>query len=253
MFKFLRRSSSFQRVFQAPPFPVLKSCRRNFPTGSCTQGWASLLFRPVPFNASQAPALAISQLQGFHSSPPHLKKRKATEEPQQRELDLLRYDMKNLKEAPKPALYLSIAGLIPFVSAPLIMAVTKVYYVEIAFAQVAYGACMLSFFGGIRWGFALMESSLARPDWLNLVNSMVPALLAWIALLCKDLPMQATILVIIGLGIALHYDLALLSGYPSWFKALRAIVTIVAASSLVATLLIPDFFPEKSLSSEQKN
>nr|XP_033772150.1 transmembrane protein 69 [Geotrypetes seraphini]XP_033772151.1 transmembrane protein 69 [Geotrypetes seraphini]XP_033772152.1 transmembrane protein 69 [Geotrypetes seraphini] len=251
MFTFLRRASSFQRVFQAPSFPALKSSRQSFPTGSCVQGWASLLFKPALFNASQAPALTISQLQGFHSSPPQFKKRKAKEEPQQRELDLLRYDMRNLKEAPKPALYLSFAGLIPFVSVPLIMAVTKVYYVEVAFAQVAYGACMLSFFGGIRWGFALLESSLAQPDWLNLVNSMVPALLAWIALLYKDLLTQATIFVIIGLGIALHYDLALLLGYPSWFKALRAIVTIVAVSSLVVTLLLKGLYPEKSLSDGQ--
>ncbi|XP_053324886.1 transmembrane protein 69 [Spea bombifrons] len=183
----------------------------------------------------------------IHTSNSHLKKRKVQEEPEPRELDLLRYDMRSLKDAPKPALYLGLGGLIPFVAAPLVMNATACYYPEVAFAQVAYGASILSFLGGVRWGFAIPEGSPAKPDWKNLANSTVPALLAWLALLFREDLSESTFFVIMGLGIALHYDLSLLPTYPPWFKALRAILTLVAILSLVGTLAFSSVYPHKSL------
>ncbi|XP_042318789.1 transmembrane protein 69 [Sceloporus undulatus] len=197
----------------------------------------------------QTPACMI-KAQHFHCSFCNLKKKKPPE-PEPRELDLLRYDMPSLKDTPKPALYLGFAGLIPFVSIPLFMAVQEAYYPELVFAQIAYGASIVSFLGGIRWGFALPEGSPAKPDWINLSNSVVPSLLAWFALLFKDDTTQAGIMVIIGLGIALHYDLALLPTYPRWFKALRAILTVIAACSLIATICIVNIYPEKSLNQNE--
>ncbi|MBN3302208.1 TMM69 protein, partial [Amia calva] len=132
------------------------------------------------------------------------------------------------------------------------MAATQLYLPEVAFAQVAYGACILSFLGGARWGFALPEGSPAKPDWLNLANSVVPALLAWVALLFGDNLTEANLMVIMGLGIALHYDLALLPTYPSWFKAMRTVLTLVATFSLVATLILTSVYPEKRLSAQKK-
>ncbi|XP_062853164.1 transmembrane protein 69 [Trichomycterus rosablanca] len=188
--------------------------------------------------------------ESFHLSSLKLKKREP-EEPPPRELDLLRYDLKSLKHAPKPALYLGLSGLIPFVSAPLLMAITETYLPEVAYAQVVYGASIVSFLGGARWGFALPEGSPAKPDWLNLANSVVPSLIAWLALLFSHNITQSSMLVIMGLGISLHYDLALLPTYPSWFKALRTVLTTVAFLSLVATLVIKGFFPEKKYLTEE--
>ncbi|KAM4642808.1 transmembrane protein 69 [Discoglossus pictus] len=189
----------------------------------------------------------LSHTMGIHTSTCHLKRRKVQEEPEKRELDLLRYDMRAIKDAPRPALYLGLGGLVPFVSAPILMSVTTCYYPELAFAQVAYGASILSFLGGVRWGFAIPENSPAKPDWLNLANSVVSPLLAWVALLFRDNLTEATLMVVMGLGIALHYDLALLPTYPSWFKAMRAILTLVAVFSLIGTLVISGQYPSKSL------
>ncbi|CAL1593375.1 unnamed protein product [Knipowitschia caucasica] len=181
-----------------------------------------------------------------HSSPACLTKRPQPE-PAPRELDLLRYDMKELFHGPKPALYLGFSGLLPFVCPSLFMAATEIYIPEVAFAQVAYGASILSFLGGVRWGFALPPGSPEKPDWLNLGNSVVPSLLAWVSLLLVQTIVPAAIMVIMGLGVALHYDLALLPTYPRWFKAMRAVLTIVATASLGATLLVYGAFPEKRL------
>ncbi|XP_059922520.1 transmembrane protein 69 [Gadus macrocephalus] len=188
----------------------------------------------------------LQRTQSFHGSAVRLKKRQQPDPPP-RELDLLRYDMKHLWKGPKPALYLGMAGLIPFVAPPLLMAVTETYLPELAYIQVAYGASIISFLGGSRWGFTLPESSPAKPDWINLANSVVPSLLACAAMLLSDSITPAATLVIMGLGVSLHYDLSLLPTYPSWLKALRAVLTTVAFLSLVGTLVMDGLFPVKIL------
>ncbi|KAM4549470.1 transmembrane protein 69-like [Odontesthes bonariensis] len=189
-------------------------------------------------------ALLVARNRYFHHSAVRSKKR-VQPEPPPRELDLLRYDMRDLWKSPKPALYLGFAGLIPFVSPALLMAVTETYYPQLAYAQLAYAASIISFLGGARWGFALPESSPAKPDWINLTNSVVPSLLAWVTMLMSDSIVPAATMVIMGLGISLHYDLSLLPTYPSWFKALRAILTIVAFFSLLGMVIMNGLYPEK--------
>ncbi|XP_061681404.1 transmembrane protein 69-like isoform X2 [Syngnathoides biaculeatus] len=187
--------------------------------------------------------------QYFHSSVVRRKKRLQPETPP-RELDLLRYDMKDFWKSPKPALWLGFAGLVPFVAPPLFMGVTENYLPEIAYAQLTYGVSIVSFLGGARWGFALPESSPAKPDWINLSNSVIPSLLAWVTMLMSESIVPAATMVIMALGISLHYDLSLLPTYPCWFKALRSVLTAVAFFSLVGTLVVHGIYPEKNFFSE---
>nr|XP_061832312.1 transmembrane protein 69-like [Nerophis lumbriciformis] len=186
--------------------------------------------------------------QYFHSSVVRLKKREKPEPPP-RDVDLLRDDMQDFWKSPKPALWLGSAGLIPFVAPTLFMGAVEICYTELVYAQVAYGASIVSFLGGSRWGFALPEGSPAKPDWVNLSNSVVSPLLAWAAMLIAD-SISAATTVIVALGISLHYDLSLLPTYPSWFKALRAVLTIVAVVSLLGTILVINVYPTKKLFSE---
>ncbi|KAM9824659.1 transmembrane protein 69-like [Neosynchiropus ocellatus] len=188
----------------------------------------------------------VEQSRWLHSSAVMQKKR-VKPEPPPREVGRLRYDMPYLRDSPRPFLLIGSAGLLPFVLPPLIVAVTECYYTELAFAQLAYGASILSFLGGARWGFALPGSSPARPDWLNLSNAVVPSLLACTAVLLEDGKGTGAFMLVIGLGIALHYDLALLPSYPRWMRALCGVFTIVAVGSLLATFVLQDLYPEKSL------
>ncbi|XP_032420599.1 transmembrane protein 69-like [Xiphophorus hellerii] len=157
-----------------------------------------------------------------------------------------------LAQAPKPALYLGFSGLIPFLSAPLFMAATQSFYPDVAYAQLVYGASIVSFLGGARWGFAIPAGSPAKPDWMNLGNSVVPSLLAWLALLCRDNVTEGALVVIMGLGLSLHYDLTLLPGYPAWFRAMRTVLTLVATFSLVATLILKKVCVERKLKEVEK-
>uniref|UniRef100_A0A8D0KJX1 Transmembrane protein 69 n=1 Tax=Salvator merianae TaxID=96440 RepID=A0A8D0KJX1_SALMN len=224
-------------------FPQLRRYKVFSPFSA--ENISTVLRKPQDVNWPFASA-SITKAQSFHSSCSSWKKKKPREaEP--RELPPLLRDILSLKNSPKPALYLGFAGLIPFISLPLIMIIQKVYYPELAFAQLTYGASILSFLGGMRWGFALPENSPAKPDWINLANSIVPPLFAWLALLWKDDLAQAAMTIIIGLGIALFNDLVLLPTYPSWFKGLRTVLTTVAACSFVLMICIGYMYPEKHL------
>lgn len=206
------------------------------------QSQASSVLLPSRVNSSNR-LLNISPVSWYALRLCHSDSKGATERGQSKE----GFSLKALTQAPKPALYLGFSGLIPFLSAPLLMAATQSFFPEIAFAQVVYGASIVSFLGGARWGFALPAGSPAQPDWMNLGNSVVPSLLAWLALLCRDNITEGALVVIMGLGLSLHYDLTLLPGYPSWFKAMRTVLTLVATFSLVATLTIKKFFPVKKI------
>ncbi|XP_032923685.1 transmembrane protein 69-like [Catharus ustulatus] len=216
--------------------PSLLCCGKN------KTAWSSLALRlqrdahPLSTSLNLKPAsVYTTKLQAFHTSLPVFKKKTPAESEAESQKSL-----ESLKDSPKPALYLSLGGLIPFVAVPLTMAVQGTYCPQLAFAQVAYGAATASFLGGMRWGFALPENSPAKPDWLNLANGTVPPLLACQALLFKDVT-QGAVMLMLALGIALHYDVSLLPTYPRWFKVLRVVGTTVMILSLLATVALKAF------------
>jgi hypothetical protein len=55
--------------------------------------------------------------------------------------------IKHLRHSPMPALVLGVSGLIPFITAPAYMMYSSVYMGNICFAQMTYGATILSFLG----------------------------------------------------------------------------------------------------------
>ncbi|NXM52364.1 TMM69 protein, partial [Illadopsis cleaveri] len=236
-------------------FPLIQRCYFNTPfklqkltgpslllSGENKTTWSCLVCRlrrdacPSSTSLSLKPASAYTtKLQAFHTSVPVFRKKiPAESEAESQE------SPESLKDSPRPALYLSLGGLVPFVAVPLAMAVQGSYCPQLAFAQLAYGAATASFLGGMRWGFALPENSPAKPDWLNLANGTVPPLLACQALLFKDVT-QGAVMLMLALGIALHYDISLLPTYPRWFKLLRVLGTAVMVLSLLATVALKAF------------
>lgn len=185
--------------------------------------------------------VCMRKIQCYHASPCNFKKQQKEAVLPPKKPSTITY----LRDSPKPALYTTLVGLIPFAAPPLIMVITKSYLPILAFTQMAYGASFLAFLGGIRWGFVLPGGSPAKPDYINLASSMSPVLFSWVAILFSERLNEAIVTLIIGLGIALHNELFLLPHYPNWFKALRIISTLVAFISLVITLILENIYPEK--------
>lgn len=70
-------------------------------------------------------------------------------------------NFRDIQRAPTPALAYGITGLIPFTVIPVYMLSSGVYIPEMAFTSMAYGAVILSFIGGVRWGSAVSNPEVS--------------------------------------------------------------------------------------------
>ena len=135
---------------------------------------------------------------------------------------------------PPAALALGLAGLLPFAACAAAVHALPPGWQGVALQALAgYGAVILSFLGGVRWGLVIRvpaEGALLPP----LLLSVVPSLLWWAALL---LPTRA------GLGLlALGFIAMLVSDWrataaPAWYRRLRLPLSAGAVLALAAGLL----------------
>jgi Protein of unknown function (DUF3429) len=85
----------------------------------------------------------------------------------------------SLNAPPSMALRLGYAGLLPFVfGAALIWIVRAEALPYVSASLAAYAAVIVSFLGGIHWGFAFRRS---EPPQSLFVWGVVPSLVAWVA------------------------------------------------------------------------
>lgn len=156
----------------------------------------------------------------------------------------------NQQTIPAPALVLGLGGLIPFICAaifvwwpwpidqwlPAMLAHERNATQTATLALGAYGAVILSFLGGVRWGNLLFDQASLN-SWLPLTLSVLPSLIAWPALLLAPVPMLA----LLAAGFTLQYvlDIAAVKRgeLPTWFGRLRLILTTGAILSLLVGLL----------------
>jgi hypothetical protein len=125
--------------------------------------------------------------------------------------------------------------LIPFVVLAAVAVVGGDYADFCSYALTAYGAVILSFVGAVHWGIALTRTDLLDQHrtaaW---VWSVVPALLAWLALLIA--PVAAAVILVVGFVAQYLQDrrLARRSSVPAWYLPLRLRLTSVACACLAA-------------------
>lgn len=145
---------------------------------------------------------------------------------------------------PTPALVLGLGGLIPFfTTAILVWLPTHNGYSDIAtLALGGYGAVILSFLGGVRWGNLLFDHERMQ-QWMPLTLSVLPSLIAWPALMLPPVWMLA----LLAAGFVLQYALDVAAGkreeLPTWFLRLRLILTCGAVFSLLVGLSGNMLFP----------
>ncbi|MEZ5447894.1 MAG: DUF3429 domain-containing protein [Thiolinea sp.] len=144
-----------------------------------------------------------------------------------------------MKPLPKLAWYLGYAGLLPF----FILTISVLLHSELPLLKGArldwwlagYAAVILSFLGAVHWGVVL-----GQQDWLKeteirrmLNYSVVPALLAWLALL---LPVNLALLSMGALVVMAYIcdSMWLFERLKSQYARLRLHLTVVAALLLFA-------------------
>ena len=133
---------------------------------------------------------------------------------------------------------LGYGGLLPFVVLAAGVWVDASHSSLWLDALMSYGAVILSFVGALHWGFAMSQSNMpAQQRTHSFVWSVVPALMAWIALLM--MPKYACALLVAAFLIHLWQDRRLVEvvNLPVWYLPLRLQLTLVACTSLIFGVL----------------
>ncbi|XP_056387670.1 transmembrane protein 69 [Hyla sarda] len=185
---------------------------------------------------------------GFHSSSSLHKRRRNEQDDEFNQM--LENHRQELKKTPRSAVYLSLAGLAPMVVAPLTMSIGGYYYPEMAYLQIATASCLLSFYGGIRWGISVPENSPWGPDSLNFLLGALLPFVAWTALLTSDDILVSALTVISGMVLGVFGGVGMLHPFPFWLSFLRAISFLVTLCSIAITLYLSVVYPEKSLKNQ---
>lgn len=136
---------------------------------------------------------------------------------------------------PRPALLLGWAGVIPFAAFAFATALElRLPGLRPEPILLAYAAAILSFMGGAQWGLAIGEAPV---DGQRLAVSVIPALLAWTALL-QPLDTGLLLCLIAFLGL-LAYDLLTVrqGRSPAWYGTLRLQLTGAVVGCLALALV----------------
>lgn len=152
--------------------------------------------------------------------------------------------MSDTPAIPRAAVLSGLAGLIPFWATPVIAILNLSSHGIIGLEGVAYtiyGAIILGFLGGVRWGVAMGRSAGAPPEAL-LVQSVLPSVLGLFAVMLHLFlgAQWGWALIILGLGAQLAWDRAATTGHelPAWYGRLRNLLTFGAVSAGLALMII---------------
>ena len=99
-----------------------------------------------------------------------------------------------------------------------------------------YGACILSFLGGIRWGADVRRGE--EPNGIVLALSVLPSLTAWLATLTAHFTgyRWTFVLLIAAFAVQGAWDMRS-AALPDWMGRMRALLTLGAVGSLMAALI----------------
>jgi uncharacterized membrane protein YidH (DUF202 family) len=130
---------------------------------------------------------------------------------------------------------LGYAGLAPFVTFSLGCWVPLPFVTDALSVLIAYAAIILSFMGAIHWGIAM--STADKGGSYHLIISVIPALVAWVALIMPAAMGLATL--ILGFIALYLYDVAVEEpqGLPGWYIPMRRNLTIVVTPCLAVAFM----------------
>jgi len=136
---------------------------------------------------------------------------------------------------PAHVAWLGYGGLLPFVGLAVLHAADGPRAALWAQALVGYGAVILSFVGALHWGVAMSAPVLdAARRRRAFAWSVVPALLAWPALVLPGAAAAGLLVAGFALHLVADHRLAGPAGLPAWFLPLRWRLSTVACLSLLS-------------------
>jgi hypothetical protein len=140
---------------------------------------------------------------------------------------------------PRAAALLGYAGVLPFAAcaAGLWWARPGSWHSELQHMLALYGAVILSFLGGVRWGCEI-NANPGEPHLGDLVAAVVPSVLAWCAV-CLPGTVQPLLALLLAFAVYGVFDVAEAGrgAWPAWYSRLRLRLSVLVALALVSALL----------------
>lgn len=135
---------------------------------------------------------------------------------------------------PTVVLVYGLLGLIPFLLPPVAGFMVPAHAGDVGLVALGYGALILSFLGGARWG---LEVARPAPRFSIISLAMLPTIAGLAVLIIPGLarPVQLTAMAVL-LALHLAWD-ARATGLPPWYPRLRALLSVGAVIGLVAMAL----------------
>jgi len=141
----------------------------------------------------------------------------------------------------RQSLILGLLGLIPFILITVGCFITppdETVYDLLIFIFVAYAAIVASFLGGVQWGLITASADKIYAVFVPLLTSVIPALVAWSALLTiRNLTLSLTLIIIAFVIASLHdYYLHQKKIPPYWFFNIRlplSLAVVILASIML--------------------
>ncbi|MEX0644598.1 MAG: DUF3429 domain-containing protein [Parvularculaceae bacterium] len=134
----------------------------------------------------------------------------------------------DLRGIPQSAAVLAYAGALPLIIAALLIVVRpEIYGTASAAFMTLYGGALIAFFGGVRWGVAVMKEK--GPNFRSLLGGAAP-LVASLPIFFPGEARLKFLFILVALPILLLDDLRATrrgSGAPDWYLGVRAPLTIL--------------------------
>jgi hypothetical protein len=130
---------------------------------------------------------------------------------------------------------LGIVGVTPFVVAALAMGFLPKVRPEAAHVLLVHGALILTFLGGIRWGFAVLEDGEA--GWSPFSMSVLPILVAWFGAALGTSVGLLVLAIALGLWYLAERAAPPSIALPGWYMRQRGMLTAIAIFALIVAAL----------------
>lgn len=139
--------------------------------------------------------------------------------------------MSGTPAVPRVVLVYGLAGILPFLAPPVAALLWPEWRGIAGLVAALYGALILSFLGGARWGLAVAR---AVPGFAVVSLAMLPTLVG-LALLLLPAERRGVQLAGLAAALLLHWlwD-ARAGGLPQWYPRLRGMLTAGAVAGLLA-------------------
>lgn len=150
-------------------------------------------------------------------------------------------------KAPTVARNLGFLGALPFWGmSPLayssLEAVFDLPACDVGTLQIAYGATILSFLGGVHWGLAMTSITPLKAINERFLWSVMPCLMAWPTLILPTEQGAAVQACLLGFVYFVDSSWAKRGGFPKWYMNLRKSLTVLAFSGLSVTVTMGTSF-----------